>query len=254
MWRNCSLLAAMIAFAGPTFADVVDVTISGYAGGSGRIDARCFTSPSCADTELFSMLDTNNNLDNFTASATTTAADRVTLSGSVEQNTDLSATGFSADLETLVTLDALDVEWGANVEISNIYYLDFTLTTASLAHLSEPLNVGSNTEELCFLDNADFSLYIALPCFDGRSFDQSFALGPGTYTLRLADQLNAGRFQFGPLGGPHDEVTDQLLLTADFTSIPEPRWSAEVPATLFAVILGCALIKRRTSPRTMPLN
>ncbi len=119
--------------------------------------------------------------DNFTSSSgTITAAARVTMSGSVQQITDVSPTSFCVDLVSLVTLDAIGAEWGASADIANSYFLNFTLTTESVMDLSEPLNVGnSSTQDQCYLRSADFSTSIPLPCFDDGSFDQSFTLGPG---------------------------------------------------------------------------
>ena len=61
----------------------------------------------CPDQEFLSFNDTNNNQDNFPASGSVSAdRSRVTLSESVQQITDVSPTSFSADLQTLITVDA----------------------------------------------------------------------------------------------------------------------------------------------------
>jgi hypothetical protein len=242
MWRNYSLLLAFVSLSvSPAAADLVDVTFGGGANGSGVIIARCATCPSGNDVESLSFGGTNSMNDNFTSSSgTVTAADRVTMSGSVQQITDVSPASFSVDLETLVTLDAIGAEWGASADIANSYFLNFTLTTESEMHLSEPLNVGnSSTQDQCYLRSADFNTSIPLPCFDDGSFDQSFTLGPGTYFLSLADQLITDSFFEG-----NNVITDHLVLTADFTPIPEPGWGVFLLASLLVVVSGYASLRR----------
>jgi len=250
MWRNYSLLLAVSSFyVSPALADLVGVTFTGNADFAGSVIARCLPGSSCyaqgydVDSESLSSGYTNNNQDNFTSSSgTITAADRVTMSGSVQQITDVSPTSFSVDLETLVTLDSIGHEWGASADIANSYFLNFTLTTESVMHLSEPLNVGNSpAQDQCDLRSADEKTYIPLPCFDDGSFDQSFTLGPGTYFLSLADQLISGEF-FDVDG--HSVTTDHLVLTADFTSIPEPRWGVFLLASLLVVVSGYAPLRR----------
>ncbi len=240
MLRTYPVLLALASFAAsPALADLVDVTFGGGAGGSGSIVARCFTSPDCADQEFLSFNGTNNNQDNFSASGSVTAAGRVTLSGLVQQTTDVSPTSFSVDLQTLATLGATGLQWGASVNITNSYFLQFTLTTESLMHLSEFGN--SFSPQICLLYGAN--LDPSIPCLDGGSFNQSFTLGPGTYGLSLGDQLIAYSFNAQPLG-THDEIMDQLVLTADFTAVPEPRWSVAILAGLLMAIAGSAPIRR----------
>lgn len=234
----CVLLAMGSLCAIPGLGNIVNVTIGGNAIGSGDVVARCFTSPSCADQEFLSFNGTNNNSDNFTASGSVTAADRVTLSGSVQQNTTVSSDSFSVDMESLTTLDAIGAEWGARVDIQNSYSLTFTLTTESVMHLSEPSNVGnSQQQEFCFFEGPDSNPKIPLPCFDGGSFDQSITLGPGTYFVSLSDELAAGSFQC--CGQPtHDVIMDHMVLDAQFTAVPEPEWGgAVIPVVLLAVVL-----------------
>ncbi len=246
MWRNYPILLAVAAFCcGPAMADIVDVTFGGGAFGSGQIVARCFTSPSCADQEFLSFNGTNSNSYNFTSSGSVTAADRVTLSGSVQQITSVSADSFSIDMESMATLDAMGAEWGATVDIKNGYDLSFTLTSESVMHLSEALNVGnSHEQEFCFFDGSDFNPYILLPCFDGGSFDQSITLGPGTYTVSLADRLLAGSFPC--CGEPtHDVIAEYMSLDAQFTPIPEPQESVIAAAMLAVISLRESFRRRR---------
>jgi hypothetical protein len=248
VWRNYSRLLAIVSLSvSPALADVVGVTFTGNADFSGSVIARCFSSPSCYDQEFLSSSYTNNNQNNFTASGSVTADDRVTLSTSVQQITDVSPTSFSVDLQSLATVDAFGAEWGAGTNggpaplILNAVYLDFTLTTESGMDLTE-LGGFSAGDSYCSLNNTDLSVNISLPC---RTSDQFFLLGPGSYVLSLHDELNAS---FGPNGYPFPEQmeTDGMMMNADFTPIvPEPRWGTFLPAAVPVVFLGYASLRRR---------
>jgi hypothetical protein len=45
---------------------------------------------------------------------------------------------------------------GDGAILSNYYFLDFTLTTESVMHLSEPVNVGNGQVGLCYLAGTNF--------------------------------------------------------------------------------------------------
>jgi hypothetical protein len=100
-------------------------------------------------------------------------------------------------------------------------------------------SLNSSTQDQCYLRSADFNTSIPLPCFDDGSFDQSFTLGPGTYFLSLADQLITDSFFEG-----NNVITDHLVLTADFTPIPEPGWGVFLLASLLVVVSGYASLRR----------
>lgn len=253
MWRNYSVLLAIVPWSVvPAVADVVDVIFGGAVTGGGGFVDHCPTCPGGVEQGGFSLSGMNNNADDFTTSGISDPTSRVVMSGFAQQVTTVSPTSWNVDLETLATLDAAGAEWGADVNISTSYFLSFTLTTESVMHLTETVNVGSPPSDgylpndVCFLDNTDSSIYISLPCFNNGSFDQSFTLGSGTYGLEITEQLLAPSFNQGPGFETHDVLTDHWVLTADFTPVvPEPRWTFVVPVALLVVISGAASLRKR---------
>jgi hypothetical protein len=257
MWRNYAVLLAIASFSvSPALADLVDVTVSGGADFSGSVVARCegLPNPSCPnpgqgfDQEFLLFAGTNNNQDNFSASDSVTADNRVTLSTSVQQITDVSANSISVDLQSLATVDAFGAEWGAGYNggppplILNAYLLDFTLTTESGVFLTGLGECSGGNG--CYLENGDGSINIPI-----TSGNQSFTLGPGAYSLTLHNELDA---VFGPDGygcSPpvcNSMASSGLSLTADFTPIvPEPRWASFLLATLLVVAVYASGRRRR---------
>jgi hypothetical protein len=64
--------------------------------------------------------------------------------------------------------------------------------------------------------------------------DESLTLEPQSYNLTLINTI------IGQFGGAGGHGSGQILLTADFTPIPEPKWTVIVPAlfwTLWQVIV-----------------
>ncbi len=247
MWRNYSVLLAVAAFCAPIMADIVDVTFGGTATANadvGAIHSNC--SPDqyyCPVEEFLSFSYDNNNQDNFMASGSVTADNRVTLSASVQQITEVSPNSLSVDLQESATVDAFGRGWGVGPAMGtgpllmNSYQLDFTLTTESL------VNTGgcSSPQSSCFLNNADSSIFIVL-----TDANQSFSLDRGMYSLWLHDELS-GIFSPSCCGPDyHQGANSGLLFTADFTPIvPEPRWGAFVLSTTLGVMSWASWVKRR---------
>jgi hypothetical protein len=245
MYRNCAVIVVFCSFAvAPALADVVDVTfIGGGASGSGHIDAKCLFNPGCiADSVNFVPSGTNTNMNDFSASGLATADNqRVTVSWLVQQITTVSPTTIDVDLETSTSAQALGAEWGAQDIISNGYTLFFTLTTTSLMHLSVShsrlVSGTGDVPDFCDLHGPDLKPLLP-PCPGSGSLDESLTLEPQSYTLSLTGNISG---QFGAAGG---HSSDSLLLTADFTPIPEPKWTVIVPALLWTIWQLIGLRKR----------
>lgn len=244
MWRNVCLLSAVCAFSvSAALADVVNVTVSGTASGGASVGAKCFTSPDCIDMEnLLLFSGTNDNSDNFSASGSETASARITLSGMAQQITTTSPSSLSADLETSFGVDAIGAEWGADVFLGNSYLLSFTLTADSLVQLSDQLTGDLYLKGTCLLEGQSLTSSISIPCSAG-SFDQSLILASGSYDLSLTALSGAS---IGPSGfeSKYGE-SNQLMLTADFAAIPEPRSDSVLPIALLGVIAALASTSKR---------
>jgi len=247
MWRNYLALGALFSFSPtPALADVVNVTVNGLLEGSGSIVALCANPAGCgfgvgyeeADLEPFTLAtESNDQLGIVSESGVTTAAQRVTFSGSVQQTISASPTSISLDLQTSASVDALGGDWSAPFHLVNDLTLGWTLTTESLMHLT--MQLPDFAVFPCFVEAPDFFA----SCPTSTTLDQ--LLGPGSYTLLAADELGPG---FGPYLTPsQDELSENLSLTADFTTVPEPRWAISVLAALFS-LWASALHQMRESP------
>lgn len=138
------------------------------------------------------------------------------MSGSTEQTTAAFATSLSVEFQVSAIVDGAMLQWGALADLANQYTLGFTLTTASLMHLTASGGASNGGPGRWSLNGDGVHTGSSF-----GSFDQTFFADPGSYILTVSDTMHV---QVGPQGQTtHFEQTDSLSLTADF--IPEPRWT-----------------------------
>jgi hypothetical protein len=246
MRQNLAALIALFPIVlAPALADVVDVTVDGTVTGSGTVTVRCDSCPGSAGFGGFSFSGSNAQVGAFSkfgeGSFTDISGRSATVSGLTTQVTAASATSVSVDFQVSAIVDGVGREWGAGADLSNLYKLGFTLTTASWTHLSAAWELGGGSNEGWFLDGAGVHLFSSV-----GSFDETFFADPGRYNLTIFDTKDFG-------AGPgevrtHVESTDRLSLTADFTAVPEPRWTAVLLA-LFLILWQFVTPKTRTAAR-----
>ncbi len=250
----CFRLVLAVCCLTPVSADVIDLNVNGTVNGAGQFFIVCTSgSPGCpddvAEAEVPINVDgTNTQLGAFTKSAQASFDDVSGRSTSVsvqfQQTTEANPSGFSADVQTTAILNGVGAEWGGRADFFNNYSLEFTLTTESLVHLTTVLTGPS----FDYLNLEGPGIEIGGPPF--TSLDQSFAAGPGQYTLVMA-VYDLG-FCICVSGGitTHFSEFSDLSLNAEFIPIvPEPRWGAIV-VPVFLTILGCFVSRQRSLPQS----
>jgi hypothetical protein len=151
------------------------------------------------------------------------------VSGLVQQATAAFPTSVSVDLLTSATVSAFGI-FGAAGQLDNSYSLAFTLTTASLMHLTMQQTPTPSGAICSGFQGSGPDGFLLFSC-QAAMLDQSFIVAPGKYALDVRDELTVG---FGAQGlSTDDQISDHFSLTADFTTVPEPRWTIIVPALIW---------------------
>src|SRR5258708_19047103 len=255
MWLYCRLLLAL-SFLSTALADVVVAHVNGMVSGTVNVFVVC-TSPDCEEpvvSDGFSLSGANNQLGTFTRSGQASAAGE-SVFVQLQQTTGATVTGLMVDVQTTAIVDGFGLQWSVQGALFNHYSLGFTLSTQSLMHLTGFNRLNFDEFQQISLDGPQGPIGVL---FDGpapsHSFDYSFPLMPGLYTLDVLDE--SPFFGVGPQPDPNlnTHVVDfsNFSFNADFTPIvPEPKWGFIVP-TLLVISLGYASFKIRSGSHSVP--
>jgi hypothetical protein len=266
--RSFSLffIPAAVLFTVPAVADIT-TSVSGGVGASGMAAVACST-PDCGQgllTDSFSFGASNSQPTfSFSRSGKASIGSGVTpdngylhyaqVSATLQQNVDLTANHLSTLLKTeAYAFGSGSFNTDAEISATNENTVVFDSTGPFVIHLtadetSFPNGVLTTLPNLYFVFSGPeglifdsfFSFY---PPLGEQSFDETWLLQPGQYTLAQVDDVVNG---FAPGAGGEVDDLASLALDADFTPVvPEPRWGVLFLALLVAAVYA------RVRPRSV---
>jgi hypothetical protein len=233
--RLARFTAVVFLIVSPALADLItDVTVNGSVSGTGNMTLRCFFQgsppPGCAQAlPLVYIQDvstsfsaTNTQVGDFSDSSQATGIGPTELDIIASQSTTATADSLSVDLYTAFSIFMRAPIHYYDVSLQNSIAVGFELTTESLLQVSGYLGLGDTQ---LFDSNGN-------PLFTGPCCNSSLILGPGMYKFTQSLPMTAdGGFPVFD----HEGTYFVSELDANFTPIPEPRWTG-----LTALIaLGC---------------
>lgn len=231
MLRKCSKIVVFVFCSleiASCLADVVPISLSQQVGASGNVFI-CkipLTVSGCEVLDSKSFSFTGSNSQSVTASG---GGFTQTISADVQQSSNVSLDMISLQTFSFVqTVGAVKLG-GSLVTATNIFDLEFDLTSQSIMHLTGQLSGG----QLSFTGPGFLFQPISGP------LDLLVTLDPGIYDL--SDLANVSIRTGADFCCSVSSVAG-VLLNADFTAVPEPRWAVLPPALLLIV---CWSVARR---------
>ena len=254
------------------FGDVVPVSVTQQVSIDGIVfacDGGCEMGYGIQDNgATFSLAKSNTQLPSMNLSQAGSATDSLpidpffirsaSVDASASQTSALNPTNFNLDLSVSGDLSGSDSLMSGYVSANSQYSLVFNLNTPSLVHLTGQIGGASSSfsDGPLFLDGlfdgeihlsgpgTQFDQVLSFPLytnsFDGQSFDQSFTLDPGQYTIDAVSGLNGDGYYF-----LDSNSSFELSLNADFSpAVPEP---ARVSTFLGLLMLVGLFFARRRS-------
>ena len=244
-----SVLLLGCLLAGPSLAEIINVSITG--GVSGSEDVQCFDTSLClSNSATFSNGNTQLGYGMYALSGSGSTVLDFPAAGSAKQTADTTASGFAVDLMTDANYSGLANTLGTS-SVSNTLTLTFHLTQRSTLDLTGSLNMQCFQFFLpgCFIEPRDETESIELK---GSGFD--FSQDGILYSnepVSFSATLNPGDYTLVAFSGPFAEsqvpmdAPFEISLNAEFTAIPEPSWAVTAPVLFLAVWHGISLRRRR---------
>lgn len=248
--RRFLLALALSSLTAPLgMADIMNIFMTGDVNGSGTMAINCFGVPPggiCLPSNAFTFDDpgTSTASLNLTKSgqASATAGDR-TISANAEGHeiVDVTASGFSMDMHILSqVVFPVGAQFSGTAKASETYTLAFDLSTGSFVQL---------TGSLASSFPPDVSLQLSGP--GGVLFSETtdattnllLFLQPGHYSLSYSADVMAIDGRCNPFSPPCSfQNTSFANLSLNAALVPEPCWTAIVPAIL---LVACCLAARK---------
>lgn len=222
--------------AGPSLAEIINISVSGEIGGSG-----------------FSNTNSQLGYGMYQLSGSGSTGSVIS-SGSALQTANTTPSGFSVDLQSAVSYEGFVNTIGSS-GVGNTLTLSFHLTQQSVLNLTGSLNTRciNSFFPACALPDSlepDEGIQLSGPGSDFSQNAQTFThvpvnfsatLDPGDYTLTSWSN------PFTESQAP-SEGNFEVSLKADFTAVPEPAGTILVPLLLLAA-WQCTSLRRCTRSR-----
>jgi hypothetical protein len=262
-WQIGSALVLGCFLAGPSLADIINVSVAGEVNGNEDLECSVCMGASSGFLNSKSQLGYGMYALSGSGGATVNFPVQETAAGSAQQTADTTSSSFSLDLKSDANSDGASGFLFGSSNVYNSLTLSFHLTQLSI------LDLNGSLSDMCF---GLFS-FSGIPCssfpylfsslsaesidLSGSGFDFnqqadffavnnpvnfSATLSPGEYTLTASSSPFVGYDQ--PI-----DASFEISLNADFTAaIPEPTSTISVPILLL-VVLRCASLRRRRRDR-----
>jgi hypothetical protein len=131
-----------------------------------------------------------------------------------------------------MTLNHIGIQMGASAGVSGMASHIYAANAAAISQFTLLFNLTSaSVVELTGSGTGSFLL--SGPGFSASSFGQPVTLNAGSYELEALVEASV------PITSPIFGTTfffDNLNLSADFTSVPEPKWAFVVPIALLLML------------------